>query len=233
MDNNDSPSYLIPEGTHYAKARAWVWELTKNGDPMLVIDFAGVLDPSAPPVTDPDAERPEPTMGDRSIWHRMAFTASMSDKAKEYKVKELRAMGFAGDDLSVIEDNAGGLDANVVQLDVIHEDYEGKTRETIRYVNPLRSAASNLKARNSPPKATIQALGNQLKGFFRANGASGAAGASKPANGAQNGQQGASAQPRTAQSNQRPPAQPAPTNGRKMESWQVDPMGGMDDDIPF
>ena len=232
-NSNDSPSYLIPQGLHFAKARAWVWELTKAGDPMLIVDFVGALDPSA---SYPEDDKPEPSMGNRSIWHRMAFTQTMSDKAKEYKVKELRAMGFAGEDLSVIEDNAGGLDTNVVELDVIHEEYEGKVKETIRYVNPLRSAASNLKARNSPPKATLQALGNQLKGFFRANGTSGAQGASKPAN----GQQGASTQPRAgqgAQSNQRPPARPAPvpapTNGQRGPNpWDEDPGMG-DDSIPF
>lgn len=223
----DKPAFLIPEGSHIARARKWVWETTNNGDPMLVIDFAGALEQGAP-------EDAETTMGDRSVWHRMAFTAAMTEKQVDQRVKELRAMGFVGDNIGTITEDAGGLDANLVRLEIEHENYDGKWREKIKWVNALRSTESRLTARNPPSPAMLQALSQQMKVAF-----GGASGASKPAAGQQTGQgQRAPQQPaqrQQASAAARTSAQSAQTNGRAAaEPWAAGPPPGFgDDDTPF
>lgn len=221
----EKPAFLIPEGPHFARARKWVWETTNNGDPMLVIDFAGALEPGAP-------EDAETTMGDRSVWHRMAFTAAMTEKQADQRVKELRAMGFVGDNIGTITEDAGGLDTNIVRVEIEHELYNGKWNEKIKWVNSLRSTESRLSARNPPSPAMLQALAQQMRVAF-----GGASGASKPAGQPQTGQaqrapQQGSAAPRQAA----PTAQRQQTNGRSAaQPWDAGPPPGFgsDDDIPF
>ena len=61
---------------------------------------------------------------------------ALTDKAAEYTIKKLRAMGFQGDDLKQINDGQCivGNQCNIV---VAHEEYNGTTNARVKFVNPL------------------------------------------------------------------------------------------------
>lgn len=67
----------------------------------------------------------------------------------------LRACGLKDDDLSRLHELAGG-EASVT---VEHEEYEGKTRAKIRFVNPLRARMAPEEA-----KAFAQRMRDKIKG---------------------------------------------------------------------
>jgi hypothetical protein len=69
-----------------------------------------------------------------------------SDAAFETTIKALRTCGWTGIDVS----DLSGLDANEVQLIVEHEEYEGKKRARVRWINPV--GGLTLKAPMSPEK---------------------------------------------------------------------------------
>lgn len=211
---------LIPIGDNKARAESWTWDTTKNGDPMLVVVFALIEH-------------------DKRLSYWMAFTANTK---MENRVKELRAMGFAGDDLGTIGEGTGGLDANEVSLKIEHEEYpqgSGTMRERIAFVNAPFAA----RAKNPPSTAMLSALSAQAKGAFRSFDAEkGIRPATEGARPQQTGQtqrgpqqpaqrQQANAAPRTSAQGQ----QSAQTNGRAAaEPWAAGPppdFGG--DDIPF
>lgn len=65
-------------------------------------------------------------------------TGWLTDKAWKYAIERLRLLGWTGDDLSEIPDLVarGGL-TNEVELVIVHEDYEGRKRPRVKFMNPV------------------------------------------------------------------------------------------------
>jgi hypothetical protein len=91
-----------------------------------------------------------------------------TDETFSRTVESLRACGWSSDDLSDLT----GIDTNEVSLVVEHEEYDGKTRAKVRWVN--RTGGLALKAQMPADKA--KAFGAQMKGRIKALGIQGANG---------------------------------------------------------
>ena len=63
---------------------------------------------------------------------------SMSDKAVQYTVEKIRAIGFAGNDLNELADGTALLGCKC-KIKVDHETYEGKTRAKVNGVFDINS----------------------------------------------------------------------------------------------
>lgn len=113
---------LLSEGTYRAKAFEWTLTETKAGDGQAFVNFRFV-----------DEEMGGYEMG----W----FGSFKSDKSTEITLKALRACGWKGVDVLELERADCGLDANVVALVVEHEEYEGKVRARVRWVNEIGGAS--------------------------------------------------------------------------------------------
>lgn len=66
--------------------------------------------------------------------------ASASDKAQEMLVKNLRTMGYQGNDPEELkgldQEQVGAFLPAQVSLKIEHEEYQGRVRPRVRYVNP-------------------------------------------------------------------------------------------------
>jgi hypothetical protein len=58
-----------------------------------------------------------------------------TEKTAERTLESLRYMGWAGDDVTDIQ----GLDKNKVQLVIEHDEYQGKTKAKVAWVNRLQA----------------------------------------------------------------------------------------------
>jgi hypothetical protein len=102
----------------------------------------------------------------------VTWYGSFSEKAEEITFKALRACGFTGIDLTVIDNFAtSGLNANEVELVIEQEEYNGKTQTKVKWVNATRGLA--LKTRLEPAEASSFAarMKAKLLAFDQANGA--------------------------------------------------------------
>lgn len=118
--NNDAasegpPSNLIPNDTTVnAKAVSWDLDTTGTGSVRIRVLFA--------------------LMGEYAGRH-LTYDGYFSDGTYARTIESLRYMGWEGADL----DNIEGLDKNEVQLLIGQEEYEGKWRNRVRFVNRLAS----------------------------------------------------------------------------------------------
>jgi len=102
---------------------------------------------------------------------------ALTDKAAEYTVEKLRAMGFQGDDLSQINDGQCMV-GNQCNLVIEHDEYKDKVNARIKFVNPLGvsggtdlaasdSAAANARRFNAlltrAPKQAVHTKADALK----------------------------------------------------------------------
>jgi hypothetical protein len=88
----------------------------------------------------------------------------LSDAALEYTLKDLRTIGWIGDDVG---DFAKGLPSGCdreVELVIHHEEFEGKTHARVRFVNAVGGVA--LKNAMAPDQA--KAFGARMKGKIAA-----------------------------------------------------------------
>lgn len=76
-----------------------------------------------------------------------------SEKQQEYTAKALRTCGWKGDDAFTLP---GTVEVEIV---VEHREYNGKTYEDVKYINPLTPAASADRARAMAAK--LRGLGGQ------------------------------------------------------------------------
>jgi hypothetical protein len=91
----------------------------------------------------------------------MAWYGYFTEASAEYTVKALRTMGWQGDDLSDLS-SIRGVEVSIV---VEHEDYEGKMRAKVRWINPPGSGAI-LKEQMSEDEA--KSFAAKMKGRIRA-----------------------------------------------------------------
>ncbi len=69
---------------------------------------------------------------------------SLSDKAAEYTIKKVRAMGFQGDDMSQLNDGECIL-GNFCDIQVVHDDsYDGTMRVKVGFVNASGSGGGGV-----------------------------------------------------------------------------------------
>ena len=60
----------------------------------------------------------------------------LTDKAAEYTVQKIRAMGYTGDDLRDLAKDPPILMGNMVQISVDHHEYKGEMRDQVASVYP-------------------------------------------------------------------------------------------------
>lgn len=118
----------MDNGTYRARAVAGGLGETSTGKEQVGVDFQ-LLDPAFE--------------GQHITWF-----GYFTDKTQESTIRTLRTCGWNGDDLT----DLSGIDANDVHLVIENEEYEGKWRPRVRWVNPvgglaLRSAMEPNKAR--------------------------------------------------------------------------------------
>jgi hypothetical protein len=101
---------------------------------------------------------------------RLTYYGTFSDKAVEHTLRALRTAGWRGDDLADLS-SIGGPDAPEVDLVVENEEWEGKVRLKVRWVNPR--GGLGMKAALAPDKAKAFAarMRGQVAAFDRTAGA--------------------------------------------------------------
>jgi hypothetical protein len=119
-ENEKKTEYL--NGRFRAKAKSWKLAETKGGDPQAAIDFELLEGPKT--------------------GQTYSYFGGFGEKSFEHTMKALRACGWQGVDPLELDDPKAGLDKNEVSLVIEPEEYEGKTREKVRWVNPLGGAAA-------------------------------------------------------------------------------------------
>jgi hypothetical protein len=101
---------------------------------------------------------------------------SLSDKAADWTVEKIRAMGYEGDDMGALADGTA-LRGRFCMIEVRHEEYGGRMRAKVAFVNPdgwepgiqrSEDAAVNAKRFNAllkrKPKPEPRAAGGSLAG---------------------------------------------------------------------
>ena len=165
---------MIDEGIYRARAVEGALGYTSNNTEQVAVDFA---------ITEEGHEN-----------QRITWYGFFTEKTVETTLKSLRAMGWAGDDLS----DLSGIDANEVYLDIQHEeDQEGNLRARVRWVN---ATAGGLALKTRMDEGAAKAFAERMKGHVlaqknRPNGSPAAASA-KPAaaNSGGGGRRGTAAQ---------------------------------------
>lgn len=110
-------SGLIPEGKFRAKAVDWGFGEAGTGTFQI-----GVL---MEITNGPEGQPP-----DQINWYGF-----LTEKALPVTVKALGALGWKGIDLTELENRGGGLDTNEVEIVVEHEEYDGKLRAKVKWIN--------------------------------------------------------------------------------------------------
>lgn len=148
---------MLPEGTFHAVARSAVLsESSKNKTPQVVVTFEITTAEHA---------------GTKIDWFGF-----LTDKTTERTIESLRYAGWKGADLSDLSDLERD-DTPVVALVVEHEEYEGKTRAKVQWVNreggrgAAALPAAQAKAIAEKMRGAIAAVDQRLKGQgFQATG---------------------------------------------------------------
>lgn len=96
-----------------------------------------------------------------------------TDQSANITIKSLRACGWSGDDLFELD----GIGANVVELDVAWEDYQGERRLRIKWINTPGSG--RLMFRDALDERSKRALGARLKGLLAKHAPQGSASAAR------------------------------------------------------
>lgn len=114
---------------------------------------------------------------------RYTYFGTFGEKALEHTLKALRTAGWKGDDLSDLS-SIGGPDAPEVDLVVENEEYEGKVRAKIKWVNPRGGLSLKAPLPADKAKAFAARMRAQVAAFDATNGRGGASrvsnGSSRP-----------------------------------------------------
>ena len=165
---SDFETQLIEAGRHRARCVEFEWPEPKPGKAQGIA--LGFL------MSDGDVDQGRMI----TSWHY--FT----DASLQYTVQALRACGWKGEDPSEITVADLGSE---VELGVVHEEWEGKVRAKVKFVNPLgggmvkaekRLEGNDLKKFGASMKAKIRAIGG---GSPRPKPAAGGQPAAQPAQG--------------------------------------------------
>lgn len=209
--DENSNSNTLDKGTYRARARSWAWDTTKNGDMCLAVMFALIGEHEGYQIDGRlyfDDEKPDPK-------GRTALDRSM---------EVLHAMGLQGDDLSVIDEGTGGIDAGEVELVVVIND---KGYPQTKYINAPRRGR-DLRTFAPPGQDTKSSFFARMKARTAALSAKAAASGARPIT-------PPSAQPVTPVArpvaSQQPQTQQPPARVQGFGAPQG--FGSAEDDIPF
>lgn len=108
------PAVVLPVNTDFGELACQFGKSKTKGTPQVVVTFEILRGPDA---------------GQTISWFGY-FTDNV--EATERTLKALRACGFTGDDMDKFWEQRPN---NEVEIVVIHEDYEGKTRAKVAWVN--------------------------------------------------------------------------------------------------
>lgn len=106
---------LIPAGKYPGRAREWRLAETKGGAAQVAADME---------FTEGDLK------GQSLLWF-----GHFTDAALPITLKALRAMGWKGNDVLELDTPQADLNANEVELVVVHEEWDGVVRAKIAFVN--------------------------------------------------------------------------------------------------
>lgn len=133
----------IAAGKYRGKAKEWGIGKAGTGTVQVAIRF-DLLD----------------VVSEQGVCDSINYYGALSEAAYPFTVKALRACGWQGCDLTELENNGGGLDAQEVQLVVELEDYNGETRAKVRWVNTL----GGLAMKDTLEGDSLKAFATQMKG---------------------------------------------------------------------
>jgi hypothetical protein len=83
----------------------------------------------------------------------ITWFGALTKDAIDGTIKALRTCGWAGDDLA----NPDGLERNEVELDVVHDTYNGKTAAKVKWVNRVGGGIAFKNPMTPAQKAAIAA----------------------------------------------------------------------------
>lgn len=127
---------MITEGRYNAIAEAWKLGITDNGKKYIAVQFKFLEGP----------------VGERRTWH-----GYFTEKTQRRTIEAMRYCGWVGHDLLNLE----GLDRNMIQLVVQHEEYEGKVRDRIAWVN----SPSTIMVKTPLEGSALERFAQQMKGM--------------------------------------------------------------------
>lgn len=142
---------MIDEGTYIAQPRDWKFCESKGGTEQFAVSLEIVEGPKK---------------GTRMTWAG-SFASAASE---ELVYKAMRSMGFSG---QMTDAGEVTLDKEKsVSIVVEHEDYEGKTRARVRYINDLGGGLGGFKAispvKNSRLRERFAVLGSRFESEYGA-----------------------------------------------------------------
>ena len=129
---------MLNEGTYKAKPISHDMSYTKAGDEMIGVAL--------------EITAPESCQGQFITWY-----GTFGEKALRFTKEALRNMGFVGNNLAEMQ-----LDQEV-QITVEHDEWDGKTRAKVRWVNSLNGRA-NIKDPMAPK--AVRQFAAEMKAFF-------------------------------------------------------------------
>lgn len=141
---------MLPQGTYAATARGGALTESQNKrTPQVVVEFE---------ITSAE------WAGERITW-----VGFLTDKTTERTIESLRYAGWKGTDLADLSDLLS-KDTPVIELVIEHEEYEGKTRARVQWVNRIGGRmgaalpAEQAKQLSAKMRGAIAAVDAKLRG---------------------------------------------------------------------
>lgn len=114
--------------------------------------------------------------GDGYVGTSLTWYGYFTDAALPFTIKTLRTLGWQGSDLA----DLSGIDANEVELVVENEEYEGKNRTRVKFINAIGGLSMKEPLPADRAKAFAAAMKGKILGVEQANGQRPQAAKSKP-----------------------------------------------------
>lgn len=127
---------MIPTGTYKARAREWAFGLSQNGNEQIAVMFALV--------------------GGEHDGQTITWFGHFTDKTLERTLDSLRHMGWQSDNIAELDD----LGTNEVEIVIDEEEYDGKVRSKVRWVN----GPSRLALKDQMNRSQVEAFAARLRG---------------------------------------------------------------------
>lgn len=114
---------MLDAGYHRARAVEWALGKTEKGNRHVAVRFETFNDQGQP--------------GEQITWY-----GYFTEKTEERTLESLQHCGWEGDDIT----DLSGVERNEVQLVVEHDEYEGKVRAKVAWVNKPGGGGISIKA---------------------------------------------------------------------------------------
>jgi hypothetical protein len=159
---------MIAEGRQPAICRSIQFGKTSKGDEQIAIGFEIVGE------------------GNPDVGRQLTYYGMFTDSTIDFTVEALRNCGWTGDELAELPAlaDAGQL-ANEVSLVVEHEEWEGKWREKVKWVN--RPGGGKVKLADPLDDQSLGRFSSMMKSRIRAAGRDNRGGGARSSSGGQRG----------------------------------------------